>query len=253
MSSRYNMTTRHVITYTGAVSRWQPDARERLERAAIELFATQGFAATTVPQITARAGLTTRTFFRHFADKREVLFGGVEVPESAARLLADAPASLDPATLIIGGLRSVAETRFAGRRDDLRQRRDIVRSDEGLLERELSKRAALAAVIRDGLALRGVDARTAVLLAESTVTVVNVSVDEWLDQQEEDRTLFEIILDVLQALPTALAAFSPKLAELPVHPGPGKTVGQQPPHAAENGGQAGPKPFELVAKVGEAS
>ena len=56
------------------MSRWQPDTRERLEKAALELFAEQGFAATTVPQITARAGLTTRTFFRHFADKRDVLF-----------------------------------------------------------------------------------------------------------------------------------------------------------------------------------
>jgi AcrR family transcriptional regulator len=68
------------------VSRWQPDARQRLERAAIDLFAEQGFAATTVPQITARAGLTTRTFFRHFADKREVLFGGAEIPALATRL-----------------------------------------------------------------------------------------------------------------------------------------------------------------------
>ena len=74
--------TRRVITYTGAVSRWRPDARERLEHAALELFAEQGFAATTVPEITARAGLTTRTFFRYFADKREVLFGGAEIPAS---------------------------------------------------------------------------------------------------------------------------------------------------------------------------
>jgi AcrR family transcriptional regulator len=94
------------------VGRWQPDARERLERAAIELFAQQGFAATTVPQITARAGLTTRTFFRHFADKREVLFGGDEIPALATRLMAEAPPSLDPMTLIVGGLKTVAETRF---------------------------------------------------------------------------------------------------------------------------------------------
>src|ERR1700760_3572428 len=106
------MMTWHVIIYTADVSRWRPGARERLERAAIELFAAQGFAATTVPQITARAGLTTRTFFRHFADKREVIFGGEEIPAMATRLIAEAPPSLDPAAVIIEGLRTVAETRF---------------------------------------------------------------------------------------------------------------------------------------------
>ncbi len=207
------MMTWHVITYTEAVTRWRPGARERLERAAIELFAAQGFAATTVPQITARAGLTTRTFFRHFADKREVLFGGDEIPEFAARIIADAPASLDPMTLIVGGLQIVAETRFASRKDEVRQRRAIISSDEGLRERELSKRAALAEVIRDGFAGRGVDARTAALLADSSVTVLNVAIGEWLDSGDEDRTLFEIILDALQSLRAALASSSPELAQ----------------------------------------
>src|ERR1700753_2882695 len=126
------MMTWRVITYTGPVSRWQPDASDRLRRAALELFTQQGFAATTVPEIAARAGLTTRTFFRHFADKREVLFGGAEIPAFAARLIADAPPSLDPATLISGGLRTVAENRFEGRREQLRETRAIIASDDGL-------------------------------------------------------------------------------------------------------------------------
>ena len=58
------------------MSRWEPDARGRLERAALELYGERGFEQTTVAEIAARAGLTERTFFRHFADKREVLFGG---------------------------------------------------------------------------------------------------------------------------------------------------------------------------------
>jgi len=62
----------------------------------MELFTEQGFAETTVPQITARAGLTTRTFFRHFTDKREVLFAGEEeLPVLVARLAAEAPSALD--------------------------------------------------------------------------------------------------------------------------------------------------------------
>jgi AcrR family transcriptional regulator len=186
------------------VGRWQPDARERLERAAIELFAQQGFAATTVPQITARAGLTTRTFFRHFVDKREVLFGGDEIPALATRLMAEAPPSLDPMTLIVGGLKTVAETRFEGRRAEIRERRAIIRSDQGLRERDLRKRAALAEAIRAGFVDRGVGTATAALVAELTVTVLYVALDEWLDPGG-DRTLFEIITETFESLQTVLA------------------------------------------------
>jgi AcrR family transcriptional regulator len=189
------------------MGRWRPDARERLRQAAAELFAEQGFAATTVPEITARAGLTTRTFFRHFADKREVIFGGEEIPALAARLIADAPASLDPAAVIIAGLRTVAETRFEGRREEVRLNRTIIRSDPGLGERDLRKRADLAAAIRDGFVGRGVAPSTAALLAESTVTVMFVALDEWLDQ-DGDRPLFEIMLGTLEELKGALGSFS---------------------------------------------
>jgi AcrR family transcriptional regulator len=189
------------------MGRWRPDARERLKQAAVELFAEQGFAATTVPQITARAGLTTRTFFRHFADKREVLFGGEEIPAMATRLIADAPASLDPAAVIIEGLRTVAETRFEGRREEVRLNRDIIRSDPGLAERDLRKRADLAAAIRAGFISRGVAVTTAALLAESTVTVLYVALDAWLDQ-DGDRALFEIMLGTLESLQGALGSFS---------------------------------------------
>jgi len=188
------------------VSRWQPDARQRLERAAIDLFTEQGFAATTVPQITARAGLTTRTFFRHFADKREVLFGGAEIPAFATRLIAEAPPSLDPVTLITGGLETVAETRFEGRREEVRERRAIIRSDEGLRERDLRKRADLRDAIRAGFVSRGTEPVMATLLAEISVTVLYVALDEWLDQ-DGDRKLAEIMLDTLASLQATLAAY----------------------------------------------
>ena len=203
------------------MSRWRPDARERLERAALELFAEQGFAATTVPEITARAGLTTRTFFRHFADKREVLFGGPEVPALAGGMIADAPASLDPVTLIFGGLQTVAETRFEGRREDLRERRAIIRSDDGLRERDRRKRGELSEAIRTGLAGRGVPATTAALLGEITVTLLYVALDQWLDT-DDDRTLFEVIFSTLGVLQATMAAF-PMAAEAspaPIGPEP---------------------------------
>ena len=193
------------------MGRWRPDARERLRQAALELFAEQGFAATTVPEITARAGLTTRTFFRHFADKREVIFGGDEIPAMATRLIADAPLGLEPAAVIVEGLKTVAETRFEGRRAEVRLNRELIRSDPGLGERDLRKRADLAAAIRTGFIDRGVAPATAALLAETTVTVIYVALDEWLDGDGDGdggpgagRTLFEIMLGTLESLQGAL-------------------------------------------------
>jgi len=168
------------------VVRWSPDARGRLERAAFELFAEQGFSATTVPEITARAGLTTRTFFRYFADKREVFFAGDEIPELARRVLAAAPPGLDPVVLLEQGLRQVAADRFDGHRDEVRLRRDLVDADPSLRERDAQKRADLVAVLRPGLQARGVDALEAALLAELTVVVLHVAMRAWLDDPAEE-------------------------------------------------------------------
>jgi AcrR family transcriptional regulator len=186
------------------VSRWRPGARERLQQAALELFAEQGFAATTVPEITARAGLTTRTFFRHFADKREVLYADdAEVPGLVARMMAEALPSADPLTLIVEGLRTVAETRFEPRKAALRARRDLVRSDGRLQERDLHKRAVMSEAIQDGFRARGVEPARAALLAETCVTLISVSLTEWLEDGG-DRTLYAIILDTLETLRAAL-------------------------------------------------
>jgi AcrR family transcriptional regulator len=179
--------------------RWQPDARQRLERAALELFLEQGFATTTVPEITARAGLTTRTFFRHFSDKREVLFADDEIPQFASRLMAEAPASLEPMALVREGLKAVAETRFEGRRDEVRAWRGILRSDQGLLERDLRKRAEVSEAVREGLLARGVTMPQAALFADVTVTVLHVALEQWLDEESE-RPLFEVMLESLATL-----------------------------------------------------
>src|SRR5690242_21635033 len=79
---------------SGVMARWEPNARGRLEQAAMELYAERGFDQTTVAEIAARAGLTERTFFRHFADKREVLFYGTEMlRDLLVRAVADVPAT----------------------------------------------------------------------------------------------------------------------------------------------------------------
>jgi AcrR family transcriptional regulator len=194
------MMAHHVVTYHANVTRWAPDARGRLQRAAVELFGEQGFAATTVPQIAERAGLTTRTFFRHFADKREVLFGGDAIPASAAALMREARGDLDPIALAADRLRAVAETMFEGDRREVRRVRAIIESDGALRERDLRKRADLATVIRLGFEDRGESAVTAAIAADLIVSVLHVALERWLDDPADDasaRPLAEIIDEVL--------------------------------------------------------
>src|SRR5262249_20365529 len=94
-----------VVKYAGGMSRWEPDARGRLEQAALQLFIERGFEQTTVAEIAKRAGLTERTFFRHFADKREVLFGGAgSLQELLVRTVASTPDSAAPLDAIAAAL-----------------------------------------------------------------------------------------------------------------------------------------------------
>ena len=164
------------------MSRWAPDAAIRLERAALELFAEQGYAETTVPQITERAGLTTRTFFRHFADKPEVLFFRErEFPTVVTNVLSHAPADLDPWALVMFGLEAVTANRFDQWRGDLLVRREILRADVRLRERELLKSAVLADAIEQSLLDYNVDPATAALLAPIAVVLFNSALSDWLD------------------------------------------------------------------------
>lgn len=166
----------------------------------MELFAEQGFAVTTVPQITQRAGLTTRTFFRHFADKRDVLFAGEDhIPAMVAELMAAAPSALSPMALIEQGLHSLAATAFEGRLEQLRTRRSIIDSDDSLRERELRKLAVLSDVIAQGFRDRGVDELTSSVAAETGVGVFHVAVARWLDQ-DGARGLDGFIDETLEAL-----------------------------------------------------
>ena len=189
------------------MSRWEPGARDRLERAALDLFLERGFDETTVPQITARAGLTTRTFFRHFADKREVLFAGEdEIPVLVTDLMAQAPASMRPMDVIGWGYQTIALTMFEHRIDYLRARRRVINRHDGLRERELRKLADLSDAIARGFQARGIDDLTATLAAETAVTVFKVSLQRWIDGIDgTDGNLPAIIAQTIDAL-TALTA-----------------------------------------------
>jgi len=163
------------------MSRWAPDAALRLERAAMELFAEHGYSATTVPSIAERAGLTTRTFFRHFADKRDVLFlREREFPEVVARLIAGAPEGLDPLGLLMHGLETVAVGDLEGWRDEIAARRAVVLSEPALRERELLKSALLADAMRDALVRGGVAAADAALAARTASALFETALEEWL-------------------------------------------------------------------------
>ncbi|WP_407572528.1 TetR/AcrR family transcriptional regulator [Deinococcus altitudinis] len=181
------------------MARWKKGAQDRLEQAALALFLEQGFAETTVPQIAVRAGLTTRTFFRHFADKREVLFAGDEaVPALVQSLIAQAPPDTRPVPLILSHLGPFAETVFGHRRDVLLLRSRIISLDQGLEERKLQKMAMLRAAIVDGFLHRQVDELTATLAADLAMMVLGTALTRWLTAGES-RPLSSVLAEVLIA------------------------------------------------------
>jgi AcrR family transcriptional regulator len=174
-----------VITYHLSVVRWEPDARGRLERAAMELYLERGFEQTTVTQIAERAGLTQRTFFRHFADKREVLFAGAgQLQELLVTTLAGAPETAAPIDAVAMALEAVSAM-FTERRDYARQRQAVIAANPELHERELIKFASLSAALADALRARGVTDPTASLAAEAGIAVFRIAFSRWCEQAGE--------------------------------------------------------------------
>jgi AcrR family transcriptional regulator len=188
------------------MSRWKPDAQGRLISAAIELFDEQGYEATTVAEIAERAGLTKRTFFRHFSDKREVLFSGSQELERLwLEGLARAPAQASPLTVVTAGLDPVAEM-FTERHAFARIRAQIIEANPELQERELIKLQKLAAAIKGALMERGVPANAAILAAQAGVTVFHVAFAHWV--QQNDPTAFRRLIDEsLEELRSVTAAY----------------------------------------------
>ena len=176
-----------VITYHHAMGRWEPDARGRLAKAAMELYSEHGFEQTTVAEIAARAGLTERTFFRHFADKREVLFYGIDrLRDLLTRAVADAPASAT-AMDAVGAAFEAAGAMFQENPERVRLRDAIVSANTELRERELIKLAAMAATVAGALRDRGIPEPAASLAAETGVAVFKVAFARWVrDPGQQD-------------------------------------------------------------------
>lgn len=163
------------------MARWQPGAGERMRVAALHLFAERGYDATTAADIAAAAGLTERTFYRYFADKREALFWGADEFE-ASFLEAIDPLPADTAAMavveaaVVGGA-----SRFTPeRRDSATLRTGIVDATPALRERERDKLARLASLIAERLVARGFPATDADLAAHSGVTVFTTAFVRWV-------------------------------------------------------------------------
>ncbi len=184
------------------MSRWEPDARGRLEQAAMELYIERGFEQTTVAEIARRVGLTERTFFRHFVDKREVLFGGAgALQELLVSTVASAPDSAAPIDAIAAALEA-AGVLFQEFREGAQQRQTVIAANAELQERELIKLASLASAMAEALSQRGVTDPAASLAAEAGIAVFRVSFEHWLNETN-DRDLSQLIrasLDELKAV-----------------------------------------------------
>jgi AcrR family transcriptional regulator len=181
------------------MGRWKPDAQARLEKAALALFKERGYAQTTAAEIAERAGLTERTFFRYFADKREVLFSGAGVmQQQLLAALEDAPRSLSPIDAVGRAVEATAGL-FELRRDLARTRRAIIAETPELLERERVKLATFASALADGLRRRGVAEPAATLAAEMGITVFRLSFERWAND-ESDRDLAQIMRESLHEL-----------------------------------------------------
>src|ERR1700735_2556794 len=181
------MMRRCRIIYAGPVSRWAPDARERLETAALDLFAENGYEETTVAQIAARAGLNRATFFRRFADKREVLFGGEDV---LAGLFGDAIRGASPEATLTQCLQAAFTAAGAAmtpqQRAKAAQRVLVVAANTEVQERGLLKHARIARSINAALRERGADELTARLGAEVGMLAFTIAVERWMKAGDDE-------------------------------------------------------------------
>lgn len=162
------------------MGRWEPDARGRMLAAAVELFTERGYEQTTASDIAERAGVTERTFFRHFSDKREVLFDGTHTLDNLVydAILA-APADASPLEAAISGMAESADF-FEERRDHALRRARIVAANPSVQERELLKLASMTETTAQALRERGVGEPTASLAAHSAVSVFHVAFARWV-------------------------------------------------------------------------
>jgi AcrR family transcriptional regulator len=181
--------------------RWEAGTDGRLAEAAYRLYLERGFEDVTVAEIAERAGLTKRTFFRHFADKREVLFAGAPAfQEAVVTAVVDAPEGVAPIDAVIGAL-AIGGTGLTAMGERARQRQRLVDASPELQEREMIKMAALTSAISGGLARRGVPDHEADLTAQAGVAVFTTAFERWAAEEgpAEFTPIVHRVLDELRA------------------------------------------------------
>ena len=169
------------------MARWEPNARERLALAALELFAERGYENTTVIDIARRAGLTKSTFFRHFQDKREVLFGDGTLNALVAGAIAAAPATATPLEAVARALDTLGREVFtSARREFVARRQAVIAANPELREREALKSLSLIASMADALRRRGMSDMTASVAAELGALAWKIAYERWSDATNGD-------------------------------------------------------------------
>jgi AcrR family transcriptional regulator len=162
------------------------EARARLREAALELYLERGYEATTTAQIAERAGVTERTYFRHFADKREVLFNGEdELSDVMVGAITDAPRDTSPLALVVGSYIAAVPLFVAGRPIAVR-RAKIIMTTPALKERAQAKSAAIADAAIAALVARGIPEPTARLAAQVGAATFERASREWYQHPRLD-------------------------------------------------------------------
>jgi AcrR family transcriptional regulator len=162
------------------MARWEPNAQERLAQAAMELFAERGYDGTTVSDIADRAGLTERTFFRYYADKREIIFDGAELlKKTLVDAVAEAPKGGTPMDVVYGAL-EVAVPLLEARQQFAGKRYALIMANRELQERELVKMATIASAIAGKLVERGTPALQAKLAADAGLSIFRIGFENWI-------------------------------------------------------------------------
>ncbi|MFD5445765.1 TetR/AcrR family transcriptional regulator [Streptomyces tendae] len=162
------------------MARWEPNAPQRLAAAALDLFAEHGYDNTTVLDIAQRAGLAKSSFFRHFQDKRGVLFGEDLVAEPLTAAIAEAPGAATPLEAVARGIDALGQHVFTPEHRAFSiRRRSVIEAHPDLREREALKGVSLTESIAQALARRGVPDLTARVAAELGALALKVAYERW--------------------------------------------------------------------------
>lgn len=185
------------------VARWEPNARERLSQAALDLFAERGYDDTTVIDIAQRAGLGKTTFFRHFQDKREVLFGDGTLDALLAEMIAAAPPDASPLEAMTRALDALGQHSFtSARRELIARRHAVIAANPELQEREALKNLGLTASMSKALMERGVPEVIARVTAELGALASRIAYERWTESTsgEDFSTALRLALDEVHAV-----------------------------------------------------